>query len=603
MLLEQVTIQIKKQQLLNKGISNEIIDKLLQADPTNKDKNDNDKVGSYTDWIVSRYLKDRTFNDFDKLHSQLEQYDKSKHKIPDPKLRNISQFKTLNDLIMYINNNQDKLNVAPTEFIIEEKNDYDMFYSKNFIIHVPHTKEQSIKLGSGTKWCTSQVHNNYFQSYYNEGYLFYITNKTTTQKRYNLFLNEIRVNNIEFADDKNKHLTYKLFDIVKEDNTLIPQIKSYYEYKNIKPKNITQMFLDCKTVSDVVEWWKTNISAFADIYFEKNETKLLNTVEDIGSSIKFIPNPSPKLQLQQLTKDINNINYIESPDNIVLKTLVSQDGEYIKYIIKAGIRPNHDIQLQQVSQNGYQIAYIIDAGIIPEHDVQLQQVSQNGYQIGDILDAGIKPEHDIQLQQVSQNGHQIQCLIDAGIKPKHDVQLQQVSQNGKQIEYIINAGVQPEDENEWHDIQLQQVSQSGYQIKYIINTGIKPEYDVQLQQVTRNGYQIEYIIYAGVQPENENEWHEIQLQQVTQDGHQIKDIINVGIKPEHDVQLQQVTQTGLQIQYIENPTEDIQLQQIKQNPIQCGYIKNPTPQQIQLYNQLKGIKESTGYIFKLLDVN
>jgi len=42
---------------------------------------------------------------------------------------------------MYINNNQDKLNVAPTEFIIEEKNDYDMFYSKNFIIHVPHTEE------------------------------------------------------------------------------------------------------------------------------------------------------------------------------------------------------------------------------------------------------------------------------------------------------------------------------------------------------------------------------------------------------------------------------------------------------------------------------
>jgi len=57
------------------------------------------------------------------------------------------------------------------------------------------------------------------------------------------------------------------------------------------------MFLDCKTVSDVVEWWKTNISAFADIYFEKDETKLLNTVEDIGSSIQFIPNPSPKIQL------------------------------------------------------------------------------------------------------------------------------------------------------------------------------------------------------------------------------------------------------------------------------------------------------------------
>jgi len=57
------------------------------------------------------------------------------------------------------------------------------------------------------------------------------------------------------------------------------------------------MFLDCKTVLNIVEWWKNNINIFADVYFEKNETKLLNTVEDIGSSIQFIPNPSPKLQL------------------------------------------------------------------------------------------------------------------------------------------------------------------------------------------------------------------------------------------------------------------------------------------------------------------
>jgi len=27
---------------------------------------------------------------------------------------------------------------------------------------------------------------------------------------------------IEFTNDKDRHLTYKLFDIVKEDNTLLP---------------------------------------------------------------------------------------------------------------------------------------------------------------------------------------------------------------------------------------------------------------------------------------------------------------------------------------------------------------------------------------------
>ena len=500
MLLEQVTIQIKKQQLLNKGISNEIIDKLLQADPTNKDKNDNDKVGSYTDWITSRYLKDRTFNDFDKLYKQLEQYDKSKHKIPDKELQNIGQFKTLDELITFVDNNQDKLAIKADKFIIKEKNDYDMFYSKNYIIHVPHTEEQSKILGSGTKWCTSQEKDNYFQSYYNEGYLFYITNKTTRQKRYNLYL---RTNGekMEFADDKNKHLTYKLFDIVKEDNTLIPQIKSYYEYKNIKPENETYLFLDCKTVSDIVAFLKSNFNKFANIYFEKDETKLLNTVKKDGSSIQFIPNPSPKLQLQQLTKDINNIDYIES----IAKTT------QIYYIT---------MNTQQ-----YSIMELINQGVNPDHDVQLQQVLQDEKQIYYIIKAGIKPNHDIQLQQVTKNGNQIIYIIQAGIRPiEHDVQLQQVKQNGEQIKYIIDAGVQPENKNEWKNIQLQQVSNHGEQISFITYNNIEPEHDVQLQQ-------------------------------------------------------------------------------IKQNPNQYGRIENPTPKQTQLYKQLNGITESTGYISKLLDVN
>ncbi len=572
MLLEQVTIQIKKQQLLNKGLSNEIIDKLLQCDPTNKDKNDNDKVGSYTDWITSRYLKDRTFNNFDKLHSQLEQYDKSKHKIPDKQLQNIGQFKTLNDLITFVNNNQDKLAIKTDDFIIEEKNDYDMFYSRDFIIHVPHTKKQSIELGSGTKWCTSQINNNLFDRYYKNGYLFYITNKTTRQKRYNLHLHKTGIK-IEFADDKNKHLTYKLFDIVKEDNTLIPQIKSYYEYKNIKPENIVQTFLNCKTVSDIVIFWENYIGVFADIYFEKDETKLLKSVNMIGANIQFIPNPSTKVQLQQLEKDINNINYIESPDNTVLKDLVSKNDEQLYYIINVGIIPEHDVQLQQVTQYGQQIRYIIDAGIKPEHDVQLQQVTNNGYQIKYIIKAGIKPDHDIQLQQVTNYGGQIRFIINAGIRPiEYDIQLQQATQYGQQIKFIIDAGVQPEDENEWHEIQLQQVTNRGYQIQYIIDADIIPDHDIQLQQVTKDGYQIEIIIDAG-------------------------------IKPDHDVKLQQVTQDGHQIRYIISPDEDIQLQQIKQDVTQYDYIKNPTPKQTQLYNRLQGITESVEYISKLLDVN
>ena len=441
LLIEQVTIQIKKQQLLNKGLNNDIINKLLQSDPTNKDKSDTDKVGSYTDWIVSRYLKDRQFNDFTKLYSQLEQYDKSKHKIPDKQLQNIGQFKTLNDLITFVNNNQDKLNVAPTEFIIEEKKDYCTFYSKQFIIQVPYTTKQSIELGSGTKWCTSQKTNNIFSSYYHKGLLFYITNKTKQQEKYNLYLNFVN-DIIEFADAKDKHLTYKLFDMVKQDNTLIPQIKKYFEHLEgtqiyEMKSNMFEDFLQCITVNDIIQWFEKYVdgSDFASIYFITDKQE----------------------QIEHLTKSDRYFRYIQNPS---LDVQIYQVKNY-PFLIHEIEKATKEIQLQQVSQNGDQIRHILNAGIYPHHDTQLQQVSNDGYQITHLIKARIHPiENDVQLQQVSRYGNQIKYIIDAGIKPSEDVQLQQVSRCGNQIKYI---------ENPSEKVQLQQIKQQPdqyYQIEH-----------------------------------------------------------------------------------------------------------------------------------------
>ena len=438
MLIEQVTIQEKKQQLLNKGISNDIIDKLLQSDPTNKDKNDNDKVGSYTDWIVSRYLKDRTFNDFDKLYKQLEQYDKSKHKIPDKKLQNIGQFETLDNLITFVNNNQDKLNVAPTEFIIEEKKDYCTFYSKQFIIQVPYTIKQSIALGSGTKWCTSQKTNNIFSSYYHKGLLFYITNKTKRQEKYNLYFNFVN-DIIEFADAKDKHLTYKLFDMVKQDNTLIPQIKKYFEHLNNnqtdeKLSNMFEDFLQCITVNDIIQWFETYVDGgdFASIYFITDKQEQIERLTKSDRYFRYIKNPSLDVQIYQVKKYPYLIHEIEKVTKEIQLQQVSQNGDQIRHIINAGIKPHHDIQLQQVSNSGYQITYIIDAGIKPEHDVQLQQVSRYGQQIKYIIIAGIEPDEDVQLQQVSKDGYQIDYIGN----PSEKVQLQQIKQEPNQYYQI-----------------------------------------------------------------------------------------------------------------------------------------------------------------------
>ena len=408
MLLEQVTIQVKKQQLLNKGISNDIIDKLLQCDPTNKNKTNTDKVGSYTDWITSRYLKNRTFNDFDKLYKQLEQYNKSKHKIQDKELQNIGQFKTLDELIEYVNNNQDKLNVAPTEFIIEEKKDYCTFYSKQFIIQVPYTTKQSIELGSGTKWCTSQKTNNIFSAYYHKGLLFYITNKTKQQEKYNLYLNLVD-NMIEFADAKDKHLTYKLFDMVKQDNTLIPQIKKYFEHLNNnqtdeKLSNEFEDFLQCITVNDIIQWFETYVDGHnsASTYFITDEQEQIERLTKSDRYFRYIKNPSLDVQIYQVKKYPYLIHEIEKVTKEIQLQQVSQNGQQIEYIINAGIKPEHDVQLQQVSRYGQQIKYIIIAGIEPDEDVQLQQVSKDGYQIDYIGN----PSEKVQLQQIKQEPNQ-----------------------------------------------------------------------------------------------------------------------------------------------------------------------------------------------------
>ena len=554
MLLEQVTIQEKKQLLLNKGISQNVIDKLLQCDPTNKGKTDADKVGSYTDWIVNRYLKNRWFTNFDKLQSQLQQYDKSKHKIPDKQMQNIGYFNSLIDLIIFVNNNQDKLAIESDEFIVKTETDHDMFYSKDFVIHVPHTKEQSIRLGSGTKWCTSQKYNNMFDEYYRKGYLFYITNKSKKQERYNLHL-KLEYEEIEFADDKNRHLTYKLFDIVKQDNTLIPQIKKYFEYENVKidPDNKLNGFLQCQTVQDIVQWYDQ-----ADIYFETDEQKIINMFRIIEpvSIIEFIPHPNNRIKIQQ----------IQSTDPVNFNNLISLIEDF-----------DEECQMQQVLEYGDYIIDIIKSGIIPSEEIQIQQIN-NSDNIQDILevmnDNHIQYSEQVQIQQINNNVSYIYNIEN----PTKNAMLYQLSINAdEQIEYIIDKR-----ETITKELQMQQVTNSemGSQIYSLLYNNISPDEDVLLQQIENNPDQIEYI----------NDFI---------DDSQLENI-------DYDSFLKKQIQTNEYIlEYLPNVSEEIQLYQIRYNRNFYNLIKNPTPKQTQLYNQLRlfNYNESASYISKLLGVN
>ena len=656
MLLEQVTIQEKKQQLLNKGISNEIIDKLLQADPTNKDKSDNDKVGSYTDWIVSMYLKDRQFDNFEQLYNQLEQYDKSKRKLPNKEQQSINYFNSLTEFITFVKQNHKILTIASDTFNIIEKTGYDEFDSTYFRIIVPHTREQSIENGSGTKWCTAQINDNMFDDYYKHGYLFYIFSKTTNQKKYNLFLNTDDKYEIEFADGKDRHLTYKLFDIVKQDTTLLLQIKKYINSKQIELATKSKNLINRVTVSGVVNFWIQRIDPLAALYYETDEEVLIDKIKIYYDAIKYIPNPSVNVQIQQVTQTIKSLRLIDSPhketilqqvtlngnqiqyilhaglkvdkdimmqqvrqdgdqieqilqaklqiDKDIMKQQVSQCGNQIKYILYAKLQIDKDIMMQQVRQDGDQVTYILKykAQIEVEekdlYDIMMQQVTQNGGQIYYILYAKLQIDKDIMMQQVKQNGMQIKYILQAGLKVDREIMMQQVKQNGMQIKYILQAGLKVD-----REIMMQQVKQNGMQIKYILQAGLKVDREIMMQQVSNIGLQIRYILYYGLKVDRE-----IMMQQVSQNGHQIEYIlkykaqIEVEEKDLYDIMMQQVLQNGRQIQYIHNPTEEVQLQQIKQASGQYYDIENATPNQRLLFRQLRGFTESTTYINKLLDV-
>ena len=265
------------------------------------------------------------------------------------------------------------------------------------------------------------------------------------------------------------------------------------------------------------------------------------------------------------------------------KQLIDSKLDKICIIVERGqcqTRDNHLFELELLPEIGEFIENKIDDGTIKlaNHDI-LSRKYRRG--INQIL-TGIKNKNnrlyhainftkERQIEQFKTRPDDyyeiINTLLENDVEIDKDIQMQQVSQNGQQISQIIDAGIIPE-----HDVQLQQVTNNGYQIKYIIDAGIRPKHDVQLQQASQNGRQIIYIK-----------------------------------KPSEDIKLQQVSQTGEQIRYIKNPSEEIQLQQIK-NSIsmyanQYYYIYKPTPKQTQLFKQLYGITESTGYISKLLDVN
>ncbi len=333
MLIEQVTIQEKKQQLLNKGISNDKIDKLLQCDPTNKDKNSNDKVGSYTDWIFNTYITTNTFPNIEELKHSLILYHKYKHKINDITKRHINNFKSFEDFITFIKSQQFQLGTDNFKIIVEEE--YDITYSKNYIIHIPHTQDQATELGKGTKWCTTSENGGNFRDYQEQGVIFYITNKSTNAERFNLFLRyssehfedyEEEINDLdneydvfEFADQQNNHNNILLYDfIIEKDKTILNTIKNYLLY--------------------------------------------CNKFNEMDYDIQDLLNQTTKEQFDKQYQDIqrSEVLHVKNISDGLIKQLLEINGDYLLALPGSNIKLTEEFVKAQLSNSESQLRYLLE---------------------------------------------------------------------------------------------------------------------------------------------------------------------------------------------------------------------------------------------------
>ncbi len=462
MLLEQKTLKQLIKNKPNLDINK--IKGILQLDPTLNIEiiTDDTEIGKYGEWLLGKlYKKYNQLSEDNKntIKSDLQFYDyqiRSK-RIP-RKYDNIYKIKSideLHDVIISLQQGDNPLTQDPVtvaignhQFKTVSGNPFELlkrqYYGEikeggttKWLVFNPKTKEESIVAGYNTSWCTARDDSeNQWSTYIYEGntaWIFLLSGKYKAnnsdeyselidrkldkiciivekgqcQTRDNrLFQLELLPEIGRFIEDKVKDNTIKLASY---------DIENYYEGINnilsgFRNKN-NRLFKKIKlTKEEQMKYLKSGKKSKDCIYrlkisnVEIDEDIQLQWVSNGGMNIALLRYigiyPSEKVQLQQVSQDGDQIQYINIPD------------------------PSEKVQLQQVSQLGDQIRFIYN----PSENVQLQQVSQNSYQIQYI----INPSEKVQLQQVLQDGHQIEYIIN----PNEKVQLQQIKQNSDQYNYI-----------------------------------------------------------------------------------------------------------------------------------------------------------------------
>ena len=215
---------------------------------------DNNK---YIPWVTKRYISnDFVANQIDEINNLLNRFVQNLNKIENKDIGFYKSIDELKDVIRTAENtdlsNSEKARIAKTE----AKKVYE---DNDLVIIVPETEAAAIQYGKGTKWCTSALNDNRFETYDGISPLYININKHNGNK-YQFWEGE---NGIEFRNAANDpvdlfdtllkpypNLAKYYYEIFKRsfplnlDSSYIPMIKGALYHKIASQEEISQFLYD-----------------------------------------------------------------------------------------------------------------------------------------------------------------------------------------------------------------------------------------------------------------------------------------------------------------------------------------------------------------------
>ena len=176
------------------NITDDIFMYLISLDPTYRDGSNS--LGKYGKWILNLYNKGTlSDDDYSKIPALLNLFNTYRNRIQNKDLNAYKSVADLDDAVSAVVDDDSMLsdrqkvrfnkNVKAGRVKVAAEDDYDVpFEDDKFIVYVPNTHEASMKLGSGTKWCTAHENPDWYNKYTGNGGKLYIIRDKSSSNLY-----------------------------------------------------------------------------------------------------------------------------------------------------------------------------------------------------------------------------------------------------------------------------------------------------------------------------------------------------------------------------------------------------------------------------------